>query len=385
MSAHTVVESPPAPEVRPAPPWSGWALAAVGVLAAFLIAGLLAEGLAPAPGGPPSSSYATAPSGVAAWADLLGRSGHPVTQLRADLGRAALDPGSTLVVLGATGLQPSAARNLEAFVGAGGRLVIASGSPGRVRPALISGPAVAVRPSPRRFRALVSAPETDGVRTVETAGAGAWRSGTGERVLGAGPGAALLLVRPLGRGRVDLLADPSPVQNRLLAAGDNARFALDLAGPSGRPVVFAEALHGYGAATGIAALPMAFWLAFAGLCLAGGTWALARGRRLGPPEAPRAVGQPPRSAYVEALTGALARPRDIPGLTRLTRAHIASELDRRLARRAGAAEVPRREALMALGVSEQAADLALSPARPDDGEAELLVLGRVLARLRSER
>jgi hypothetical protein len=385
MSARAVVESPPALEARPAPPWSGWVLAAAAVLAAFLIAGLLAEGLSPTPGGPPSSSYATAPNGVAAWAELLGRSGHPVTQLRADLGGAALDPGSTLVVLGARGLEPSAARNLAAFVSAGGRLVTATGSRGRVLPGLISDPPVAVRPSPRRFQALVSGPETDGVQTVETAGAGAWRGGTGERALGAGPSATLLLVRPRGRGRVDLLADASPVQNRLLAAADNARFALDLAGPPGRPVVFAEALHGYGAATGIAALPMAFWVAFAGLCLAGAAWALARGRRLGPPEAPRAVGQPPRSAYVEALAGTLTRSRDITGLTRLTRGHIASELDRRLARRPGAAEVPRREALMALGVSEQAADLALAPASSDEGEAGLLVLGRVLARLRSER
>lgn len=374
MSVHAVTP-------RRAPLWSGWTLAATGVLAAFLIAGLLAEGLSPSPGGPASSSYATSSTGAAAWAELLARSGHPVTQLRRDLSHAALSPATTLVVLGAPNLPPAAARRLGAFLRAGGRLVIATGNPVGVLPA----PPSWASPSPRRFQAAARVSETDGVGTVESAGAGAWRGGVGERVLTDASGNALLVVGTVGRGRLDLLADPSPLQNRLLASADNARFALDLAGPPGRPVVFAEALHGYGAATGIAALPGAFWLAFAGLALAGGAWALARGRRLGPPEQPLAAGQPPRSAYVEAMADALTRAGDTPGLTRLTRARIASELDARLARRAGRAGVPRRETLIAAGAGPAQADLALAAPGPGEGEAELLVLGRVLALLRGER
>jgi hypothetical protein len=357
-------------------------MAAAGVVVAFLIAGFLADALAPAPSGPTSSSYATTPTGVAAWAELLERSGHHVGQLRQDLGQAQLDPRATLVVLGARSLTPAAARRLDGFVRAGGRLVLSAASPARVLPMLIPDPPGWVAVSPRAFEAVTGGRGAGGVARVQTAGAGAWRGGAG--LLEDPSGGALVVVRSLGDGQVVLLADPSPVQNRLLASADNAQLAFDLAGAPGRPVLFAEALHGYGAATGIAAIPGTFWLVFAGLCLACVAWALARGRRLGPPEQPAEIGQPPRSAYVDALAGAVTRARHIAGLTRLVRARIGVELERRLARRAGGGEVPRHEALMALGLSDREAELVLEPASSEEGEAELLVLGRALARLRSE-
>jgi hypothetical protein len=365
--------------------WRGWAVTAAGTLAAFLTIGLIAGAVEPAPSGPASSSYATTPAGVAAWAELLQRSGHPVSRLRRDLGQAALDPGATLVVLGVGSLARSAGRKLADYVRAGGHLVVGATSPGLGLGALIPGPPRWTGPSPRLFDALASVAETSGVTTVRTAGDGVWSGGPGPRVLGDRSGGALLLVRTLGHGQIDLLADPSPVQNRLLASADNAELALDLAGAPGRPVVFAEALHGFGDATGLAALPGTFWLVFAGLSLAGGTWALARGRRVGPPEPPAEIGQPPRSAYVDAMAGALTRARDPAGLTRVVRAHIGAELTRRLAQRAGSTDRPRRETLTALGLSEREADLVLAPASSGDGAGELLVLGRVLARLRSER
>ena len=389
MSAHAAppggAEARAPAGAQRSPAWSGWALAAAGVLAAFLMVGFLADAVSPARSGPASSSYATTPAGVAAWAELLGRSGHPVSRLRQALGQAALAPASTLVVLGARSLTRSAARNIEGFVRAGGRLVIDASSPRRVLPALISSPPDWTPTSPRVFDEPMSAPETSGVATVETVGAGAWEGGAGQRVLGDRAGAALLLLRTVGRGRIALLADPSPVQDRRLASADNAQFAIDLAGPAGRPVVFAEALHGFGAATGVAALPGRFWLVFVGLCLAGAAWALARGRRLGPPEPPAETGPPPRSAYVDALAASLARARDSGGLATLARARIEAELGRRLAERAVRPQASRRDTLTALGLSEREADLVLAPASLGDGDAELLVLGRVLARLRSER
>ncbi len=42
-------------------------------------------------GGPTSSSYATADDGLAAYAELLARRGHPVERLRVSLDRAALE------------------------------------------------------------------------------------------------------------------------------------------------------------------------------------------------------------------------------------------------------------------------------------------------------
>jgi hypothetical protein len=254
-----------------------------------------------------------------------------------------------------------------------------------VLPALISGPPDRVRVSPRLYEPVGATLARAGVATVASAGAGAWVGGTGQRALEDRSGGALLLVDQLGRGTIDLLADPSPVQNRLLASADNAQFAIDLAGPVGRPVVFAEALHGFGAATGIAALPLTFWIVFVGLCLAGGTWALARGRRLGPPEQPAELGPPSRSAYVDALAGVLTRAGDAVGLARRVRARIEAEPERRRARRAGGAGPSRREALSALGLSEGETDLVLAPASSGEGEAELVALGRLLARLRSER
>ena len=56
------------------------------------------------PGGPTSSSYATGGDGLAAYASLLGRAGHPVSRLRTPLADARLDPRDTLVVLDADGV-----------------------------------------------------------------------------------------------------------------------------------------------------------------------------------------------------------------------------------------------------------------------------------------
>ena len=152
-------------------------------------------------------------------------------------------------------------------------------------------------------------PVVDGVTTVQTAGDAAWTSGPGTPAL-AGTRGPALMVLTVGRGRIDLLADAAPVENRLLASVDNAQLALNLAGPHGAPVIFAEALHGYGDATGLAAIPTRWWVAFAVLCLAWAAWALARGRRIGPAEAAVPDPVPPRSAYVEALARAVARGRD---------------------------------------------------------------------------
>jgi hypothetical protein len=123
------------------------------------------------------------------------------------------------------------------------------------------------------------------------------------------PSGALLLTLKQGRGRIDLLADASPVENAMLARADNAQLALDLAGEPHRPVVFAEALHGYTEATGLAAIPTRWWIAFGGLILAAGAWALARGRRLGPPEPAAPEPAPPRREYVEALATVLLKTR----------------------------------------------------------------------------
>jgi hypothetical protein len=189
------------------------------------------------------------------------------------------------------------------------------GDPLATLPSLVGQAPGFTATGPTSVHVVAAVPEVAGVITVRAAGAGAWTSGPGQVAL-AGPQGALLLVQRRGAGRIDLLADPSPLENRLLATADNAQLALNLAGPPRTGVVFAEALHGFGQATGLAAIPTRWWLAFAGLSLAAGAWALARGRRLGPPEPPAPAPDPPRSAYVDALATVLARTRDRGALER---------------------------------------------------------------------
>src|SRR5207247_2181444 len=70
-----------------------------GGLLAFVALANFVERLTPTPGGPRSSSYATAPDGLAAYAELLGDYGHSVRRIRSPASETTLDPSSTIVVL----------------------------------------------------------------------------------------------------------------------------------------------------------------------------------------------------------------------------------------------------------------------------------------------
>lgn len=229
-------------------PHVAWSTAAVVVLASFAIVGLILELVAPAPQGPPLSSYATTPRGVAAWAELLVRDGHRVTQLRRPLAAAELPANATLVVLGADlGATTADTRRLRRFLGAGGWLVL--GGTHSSRASALRGHVVGVR-------------------------------------------------------------DTTFLENRGLGLDGSALRALRLAGPTARPVIFDEAVHGFGVSSGLGALPVRWWLALGGLALAGGWWALSRARRLGGADPLPAPTLAPRSAYVEAMAGTLVRVKD---------------------------------------------------------------------------
>lgn len=314
------------------------------------------------PGGPTSSSYATAPTGLAAYADLLARDGHWMTQLRDAPARAHLDPGSTVVLLDPDDVRRADGQALRRFVYDGGRLV-AGGTedPAWLGAILRRPPTWSEEGSPvARTRARV--PETAGVIRVETAARGSW-AGAGQLrpVVGRGR-RALLLVTSLGRGRIALLADASPLQNRLLAHADDAKLGLSLAGPPSRPVAFAESVHGYGRASGFGAIPTSWRFALGGLVLAALVLIWARGRRLGPPEALERPLPPPRREYVDAMAGLLERSRDPAAAIE----PLQAELRRRLERQGSA------------GLSEEEVEAALAaPRRPED----VLAAGRALARL----
>jgi hypothetical protein len=281
-----------------------------GIAAVIVALNVLAIGidaLVPSPEGPRSSSFATSPEGVAAWAELARRSGREVQRLRERPSADSLPAGGTVVVLDPDDFTTGQARALRAFAERGGRVVAGGLDPGPWLATLAGGARWAKDGSPGA-RVLAQAPETGQAEQVRTAGEGHWRAhGDGRAVVG-GTGGAVVLVRPAGSGRISLVADPSPLQNRLLDRADNASLALGLSGPG--PITFVESVHGYGTATGLAALPARFRWALVLLALAAVVLIAARWPRLGPPAPPDEPLFPPRRAYVDGLAATLAKSHD---------------------------------------------------------------------------
>jgi hypothetical protein len=263
-------------------------------------------------GGPPSSSYATADEGLAAFAELLSADGRRVTRLRAPLDEARLDPNETLVLAEPDGLDVAESDAVATFVASGGRLVAAGPRTGPVLRRLLGGDLAWSSAVVRRARPVLPLAEVAGITEVRAAGPGSWRDSAGGLPVLAGDGRVLAVVADVDRGRVVALADPSPLQNRLLDEAGNAAFALAAAGDGQRPVRFAESVHGYGEAGGLGALPDRWVFAALVGFLAVVTWMWSRGRRLGPPDQPVRELPPPRRAYVDALAAALARTRQPP-------------------------------------------------------------------------
>lgn len=268
----------------------------LALLAAVLVLGVLAlDRLAPTPGGPAGSSYATAPAGAAAYAELLRRDGRTVTRVREPLADAGLDRDATLVVLAPEAVPGAEARAIRRHLDAGGRLVAGGGPTGWLGSIVEDPPAWRYgEPGPARPRAPLA-----GVRSVAFKGGGYWaRTGGGEVLLAtaAGPTA-------VRHGEAIMLSDPTPLLNLALAEADDAAFGLAAAGP-GRPVAFLETVHGYESG-GLAALPARAKWVLAGLAVAALLLVWSLGRRLGPPEPEPPALAPPRRAYAEALAALL--------------------------------------------------------------------------------
>ncbi|HYO61626.1 MAG TPA: DUF4350 domain-containing protein [Actinomycetota bacterium] len=266
--------------------------------------------VAPAPAlaqsGPDSSSYTTGPNGLAAYASLLEHFEFDVGRLRIPLAQASLDGAQTIVLLDAPALEPAAAGILRDFVDGGGRLVTGGASPSWIDELVPDPPSWDTTTSTQW---AAPAPGPGGATTLESAAEGRWTDpGEGTTVAGDVYDALAVEVE-VGEGVITLLADASPLQNRLLDHADNAAFAVALAGEAPRPVVFVESVHGYGPPRGLSAFPAPWRWSFGGFVLAAALWMWSRGRRLGPPEETERVLPPPRRAYVEALAATLARAR----------------------------------------------------------------------------
>jgi hypothetical protein len=358
----------------------GWRIG-LGIVAALVAFDLVLQFIGTltggTPGGPESSSYATGSTGAGALAELLGTQHHPVTRLRTTPHETPIDVRSTVFLLDAPSVTRVDALALRRFVENGGRLVVGGALRGSITSLLARPPGPSTR-GVRHARPLVRSRELAGIRDVRTAALRAWaRPGAAAPLLGA-QGKIELAAAVLGKGTVFLLADASALQNRLLGASDNAALGLALAGPPGRPVAFLETYHGYGRSSGLAALPLAWKLLLAGLALAALTYMVARGRRLGPPESRQRDLPPARQQYVESIATIIARSKRPDEAVAPVRRHAREALLQRSGLPPDADDVAVLAAARRLGVPDDEARALVEPAR---GDADVLAVGRALARL----
>ena len=326
--------------------------------------------------GPPSSSYSTDPEGVAAFAELLDRSGYRLERLRAPLGEAPLDPASTLVLLDAAPPSIEAEEDLERFVEDGGRLILGGAGSRWVR-RMLDPPPQSVDLGLPSSRPIFPVAETSGVAEVTAGGTRSFSdTGTGVAILGDDK-LASVVVATLGEGRVILLADASIVHNERLDRADNARFAVNLVGDPDRAVVFIDSVHGY-TSTGLGAVPISWRWTLGGLVAAALVFMWARGRRLGPPEEPDRELAPARLLYVQAVAGTLRRTRNPAGAMQPLQARLRSRLGAQL----GLNESPSEEDLRAAASKRGlAADETSALFDAASTEREVLALGRAAQKL----
>jgi hypothetical protein len=358
------------------------ALGLTGLVVGLNVAlSLLHSLLGGTPGGPTSSSYSTGAAGVAAYASLLARAGHPVARLRTRPAASHLDPRTTVVLLDpASNLAATDAAALRRFVSAGGDLVL-GGSGGdwlaRIVPDAPEWSSAGVGAS---AGTLVPDPALAGVQRVESPGPGSWHGGSALPLLGTS-GASLLALAEVGRGRIWLLANTAPLHNDELAEADDARLGLAIAGGGGRGVTFLESYHGFGPASGYAAIPPRWWVAFGLLLGSALTLMAASGRRLGPPQARERSLPPPRREYVESLAGILARTRPRGQAAEPLRRRLRAAVAERAGLDAAASDEQLRAAAERLGVDADAAALLTRRASTD---TEVVSLGRTLVRVRRQ-
>lgn len=316
------------------------------------------------PAGPVSSSFSTNHQGLAAYAELLARAGHGTLPQRGALAKAQLDPRDTVVVLDAGDISDADVEALRPFVGAGGRLVAGGTDPQWLRGFLPDFPGWA--PSGTHSPAAQVGGATYRLRT----------AGQGRFLAGDVDGSQVVEATVDG-GTILALADASPLQNKLLDRADNAAFGLALAGDRGRPVVFAEGVHGYGRASGIGAIPDRWKIAIVGTLLAALLLMVATGRVVGPPEDERRELPPPRRAYVDALAITLARTKPRGEALAPLQASVRARLAARATLPPDAGPTELTAAARRLGWSNDEITALYAPA---DDDARVLAVGRALVR-----
>lgn len=351
----------------------------VAVVVAFNVVVFGLDRLAGGPSGPRSSSFATAPDGVAAYAELLGRAGHRVERLRVAPAEASLDPRATVIVLDAGPLSADDSGALRAFVAAGGRLVAGGRVDGHWLQQVLDGSPSWAGGGVNEAHLLVPTSDVGAAEVLRAGGEGYWADPNASLpVMGRGF-KTVVSVLAAGPGRAVLLADAAVLHNRNLGEADNATFALAAAGPPARPVVFLESFHGFQSA-GLAALPTSWRAALFGLVGAALVLLWACGRRLGPPQDSERPLAPPRVGHVLALGSLLRRSSDPQEATAPLLAAAHARLGRRAGLPAEPSEAQLEAAARSLGMPE---GLAHALQQKASGPAGVIALARAHAWLHS--
>lgn len=335
------------------------------------------------PSGRSSSSYATAPDGLAAYFELLRRDGHPAQHERSSPSEGTLNPSTTLFVIEPFEILPDDAAAIRRFVESGGRLVATEADVPWLSKLLDNPPELS---GEGRERARMLTDIYPGVQRLRFDGTRAWgRVGDSTAIVGE-DGQVLVTTATLGSGEMVFLADASVVENRRLAEADNAAFGLSIAGESARPVVFLESVHGYGNKRGLAALPTRWKTALWGLLIAMLTWLVARGRRLGPPEDAARNLPPPRQLYVKSLATSVAKTKEPrPAIDVLSHRAISTMTQRGLIDRGGDSAPDQdaiRRAATRAGLDEAEVSALFGNRSTDE---DLLAAAHALATLTQER
>jgi hypothetical protein len=365
---------------RKLPTWARAGVAAVVVLVVINVGLGLLDGATRGAdqSGSRSSSFSTAATGTAGYADLLERYGHPTRRFRGELRRSDVGHHNVLMILDAGTPTRAERRAVEWFLELGGRLVVGgpdalawtddrymAGSrgidPGRVH----------WQPTgPRITRTTV---EGESYR-VHTDGNGSWSTSDGRSLTEELEPVVRLNEEP---GVNLVVADTSPLQNRRLDELDNAAFGLALAGDNGRPVVFLEGPHGYDSGSGLDVIPGRWKVALVGGALAALLTLIAASRRIGPAEETVRRLPPPRRAYVDAVGVALARTRQPAEAIAPVQAAAREHLARRAGIPADAIPDDIRAAATREGWSTAEIDALYAPATDNES---ILAAGAALAR-----
>jgi len=314
--------------------------------------------------------------GLLALTLLLDSTDHAVERVAEPPSNGGLDSDKTTFLLAPGLLTAADANALNDLASEGGRVII-GGDPGDEGLSRILGTDAEIDVGGSGALApLTVAPETAGVATVESSDPQVISPAGGALPIVGAPGEPGVVAADVGDGRVVVVADGSLFENGEVLNGDNARFAINLAGEAGREVELVEAVS-TPPGSGLSALPGAWGWAALGLLIAALVLAWSRGRRLGGVEHTSRPLPPPRREYVDAIAGALVRTRDQS--TAITPLREAAR--DRLARRAGlphdASDTQIREAAQAAGLEPDEVEAVAGHV----GEGAMLAAAGAVAKL----